>query len=63
MNTTTKLVTVDEACEHLRVGKTLLYELLGSGELPSLTIGRRRLIPSAALDAFIEAKTTDQFVA
>lgn len=59
----TKLVTVAEACEELRIRRTKLYELLGTGELPSMTIGRRRLIPASALDALIEARTTTHFVA
>ena len=56
---TTRLWTVDEACELLRLGQTKLYELMNSGELPFIKLppgsnnaGRR--IEQAAIDAFLE---------
>jgi excisionase family DNA binding protein len=36
--------TVDEACAVTGLGRTKLYELIGSGQLITTTIGRRRLI-------------------
>ncbi len=48
------LLTTDEAAEALGVGKTKLYELLGRGELPSLKIGRRRMVPMRAIEDFVE---------
>ncbi len=36
--------TVAEACAAAGIGTTKLYELIGSGALKSVTIGRRRLI-------------------
>ena len=38
------LVTPREAAEALRVGRTTLYKLLGTGELKSVTVGRARRI-------------------
>ena len=39
-----ELVTVDELMRWLRLGRTRTNELLRSGEIPSLKLGRRRLI-------------------
>lgn len=36
--------TVDEACSVTGLGRTKLYELIGSGQLITTTIGRRRLV-------------------
>ncbi|MEM7778063.1 MAG: helix-turn-helix domain-containing protein [Pseudomonadota bacterium] len=38
-----------EAARLANVGRTKIYEAIGSGELPSLKIGRRRLIRVEAL--------------
>jgi excisionase family DNA binding protein len=37
----------------LGVSKRTLYRALESGTLPSIAIGRRRLIPRAALERFL----------
>lgn len=42
--------TVEEACTVIGIGRTLLYELVLRGEVPSKLLGRRRLIPGAALE-------------
>ena len=36
--------TVDDACAVTGLGRTKLYELIGSGQLMTTTVGRRRLI-------------------
>lgn len=36
--------TVDEACIVTGLGRTKLYELMGSGQLVTTTVGRRRLV-------------------
>ena len=38
------LVTVEEAAEMLRIGRTTAYELVMSGKLKSVKVGRRRLV-------------------
>ncbi len=45
--------TVDEVIEIVGIGKTKLYEAIGSGELPSKKIGRRRLILASELKAWL----------
>ena len=36
--------TIAEACEAVGLGRTKLYELIGGGEIDTITIGRRRLV-------------------
>ncbi len=47
------LVPAEEAAALLSVHRSTIYDLLGRGQLASVKIGRRRLIPRAALDEFI----------
>ncbi|RBM16838.1 helix-turn-helix domain-containing protein [Streptomyces sp. PT12] len=49
----TALLTVPEVMARLRLGRTAVYELIRSGRLSSLTIGRARRVPVSALDDFI----------
>ena len=35
------IMTVEEVCDYLRLGKNSVYSLLKSGKLPSLKIGRK----------------------
>lgn len=48
------MLTVAEACAHLRISKWTLYRLMQSGKLKSVKIGSRRLIPARAITKFIE---------
>jgi len=48
------LLRVAEASERTNISRTRLFELMGSGELESVLVGRRRLIPQAALVAFVD---------
>jgi excisionase family DNA binding protein len=47
-------VRLDRAMRMLDIGKTKLYELIGTGELETIHIGRRTLILQASIDAFVE---------
>lgn len=42
-------VSPAEACRLLGVGRTYLYELIQTGELRSVRLGKRRLIPVDAI--------------
>jgi excisionase family DNA binding protein len=41
------------------ISRMLIYELLNSGELSSVVIGRRRFIPATAISAFIATTATN----
>lgn len=49
------LLTVDEAAERLGVGRSLMYELISSGEVASIRVGRLRRIAPEALATFVAA--------
>ena len=42
-------ITVEEAGRFLGVGRAAAYESVRNGEIPSLALGRRRLVPVPAL--------------
>ncbi|MCW2928896.1 MAG: DNA-binding protein [Thermoleophilia bacterium] len=48
--------TVEEAAEMLRISRGSAYEGVRSGEIPSVNIGRRILVPRAALIALLEGE-------
>jgi excisionase family DNA binding protein len=50
-------LTVEEAARRLSVGRTTMYALLASGEIPSVMIGRLRRIPAEALNEYVVART------
>jgi excisionase family DNA binding protein len=50
---TARLLSIKDACRILGLSRTTLYAQLASGRLRSVTVGRRRLIPREAIDAFI----------
>lgn len=49
-------LTVEEAAETLGISRAFAYEAVGRGEIPSIRIGRRILVPKAALDKLLEGK-------
>ncbi len=42
-------LSVEEAGELLGVGRSLAYQKAASGELPSIRLGRRLVVPTAAI--------------
>lgn len=53
------LATVDEVREVLPIGRDAVYAAVRSGELPSIRIGRRVLVPRAGLERLIEEAVAD----
>jgi excisionase family DNA binding protein len=49
------LLTVEEAARRLRLGRTLVYRLISSGELESVTVGRLRRVPAKCLAEYVAA--------
>ena len=48
------LYEVSEASVMTSLGRSKLYELMASGEIESVKVGKRRLIPAQALETFVE---------
>ena len=49
------LLTVEDAARALALGRTKVYELVESGAMRSVKIGRSRRIPVQALGEFVDA--------
>ena len=47
------LLRVEEVARALAIGRSKVYELIASGELPSMTIGSARRIPADVLQKWI----------
>jgi excisionase family DNA binding protein len=50
------LLTVPQVMARLQLGRSVVYDLLRSGQLSSITLGRARRIPSHALTDFIRTR-------
>jgi excisionase family DNA binding protein len=53
------VLSVSEAAGLLGISRGLAYELVARGELPSLRLGRRIVVPRRALEALLEAGVAD----
>lgn len=53
------LLKVEEVSEMLNLGRSKLYSYILSGQLRSVKIGRRRLIPPDAVQEFVDGLQTD----
>lgn len=51
------LLRIPEAAELTGVARSTAYELVASGEWPSVRIGRAIRIPTHALEAWVEKRT------
>lgn len=49
----TVVLKIPEVMERLSVGQTKVYELMSSGELRSVKVGRARRVPSDELERFV----------
>lgn len=48
------LLSIPAAAARLGVGRSMVYELMNSRELPSVKIGKRRMIADAEIRSLIE---------
>jgi len=51
-------LSVPEAARLLGIGRNTAYEAIRRGEIPALRIGRRLLVPRAALESLLSAVGT-----
>ncbi len=54
-----RLLNAKEAADSLGIGLTTTKRYIANGRLKSVTIGRRRLVPVAAVDAFVAELSAD----
>jgi excisionase family DNA binding protein len=47
-------MTVEEVAELLQCGRTATYDAVRRGEIPSIKVGRRLVIPTAAVRRLLE---------
>jgi excisionase family DNA binding protein len=52
-----RLLDIIEAGQMLGIGRSSVYALIDAGELTSCKIGRRRLVPVTAIDAYVSRIT------
>lgn len=52
-------LTVEEAARLLGISRALGYELVAEGEVPSIRLGRRIVVPRRALDTLLDTTTTE----
>ncbi len=60
MDASPLLLTVKESARRLSLAESTLYQLLTSGQLESITIGRARRIPMEALTDYISRLREEQ---
>jgi excisionase family DNA binding protein len=54
VETDVELLTPTEAARRLSLGRTRLYQLIGSGEIASVRVGKLRRIPARAVRAYVD---------
>jgi excisionase family DNA binding protein len=50
--------TIIAAAKRLRIGRNQAYEAARNGQIPVIRIGRRLLVPTAALDRMLRGEPT-----
>ena len=50
-----RLYDIVEAAAALHVARSTLYQLIGAGELRTIKVGRRRLVPASSIAGFTAA--------
>ena len=50
------LLKPNEVMEVLGIGRSMVYEMLASGDLPSVRVGRLIRVPSKALEEWIDER-------
>jgi excisionase family DNA binding protein len=53
---TKMLLTIPEVALRLGLGRSLTYQLVMQGQIPSLKLGRARRVPLVALEEFIAGR-------
>ena len=56
-NLNSELITIDELCEALMIGKNAAYKLLRSGRIKSFRLGRKWKIPRDSILIYIQQQS------
>jgi excisionase family DNA binding protein len=54
------VLSVHEVADFLGISRSLAYDAINSGEIPSIRVGTRKLVPRAALDALLASPLADR---
>jgi excisionase family DNA binding protein len=54
------LLSVREAADNIGLSRSTLYQLIKSGDVNSVTVGSRRLVPAAELERFVASLIESQ---
>lgn len=54
-----RTITVEEAGRQLGLGRNSAYQAAGRGEIPTIKIGRRLLVPIVAFDRLFDRPSDD----
>lgn len=54
------LFTPEETAAKIRLGRTKTFELIKTGEIESVTIGRLRRVPADAIETFVARLRSEQ---
>ena len=52
------VLEVRDVAERLHLSRSFVYELIAAGELPSIRLGRRVLVPASRLAEFVDGRTS-----
>ena len=52
------LLRIPDVAQRLALGRSTVYELIATGQLPTVRIGRSVRVPVAALQSFVEHQIT-----
>ena len=56
----TRILTIPEAIEALRIGKSSFYKLTSSGQIRTLRLGGRTLVPEREIERLINSAVTEE---
>ena len=55
-----KVYTVAEVQNILRLGRSSIYEAIARGDIPTIRIGKRLLIPKTAIDQLLSPQSSEK---
>ena len=55
--------SIEDGAAQLGIGRTLMFDLVRRGSVPSIKVGKRRLIPARALSEWVERQQAEQAAA